>query len=132
MSIKNITIAICITVTAALIGWDLVPALNSMHGDTISEVMLYGSQRYIIIPGAWGVIIGHWLAVRRPGKPIYMPWWSTLICLSCFAVFLIGFNIFSHYQPNAVYSFLQHHPIAVFFPSMVLGHFSWSQDSSLS
>lgn len=54
----NRTTLILIGVTALMIGYDIWAALNKETGDTITEVVRFGSQ-HPIIPFALGVLCGH-------------------------------------------------------------------------
>ena len=62
MKNRKITIAILITVTLALIGWDIYVYVEPFEGsgDTISEVIADYDRRFPIIRFAFGVLIGHW------------------------------------------------------------------------
>jgi hypothetical protein len=55
---KKVTISILIAVALLLIGWDIYVAANKDSGDTISEILLWTSQRPIL-PFAMGVLMGH-------------------------------------------------------------------------
>jgi hypothetical protein len=55
---KKVTISILIAVALLLIGWDIYVAANKDSGDTISEILLWTSQRPIL-PFTMGVLMGH-------------------------------------------------------------------------
>lgn len=66
---KKTTIGILIGVAAILIGWDIYVAVNDEKGDTISEILLWASQRPIL-PFALGVLMGHlFWPQRRKSAP---------------------------------------------------------------
>jgi hypothetical protein len=49
-----------ICIGAALIGWDIWLAVDDKPGNTISEIIRRYSRKYLFIPVAIGVLIGHW------------------------------------------------------------------------
>jgi len=56
---KKITSGILITVTIALVIWDIFMAGNPTEGDTISEIILSFSFSNPSIPFAFGCLMGH-------------------------------------------------------------------------
>lgn len=49
-----------LTLTVVLASWDIYLAISPPKGDTISEVIRSVGRKYLIIPFAFGVLIGHW------------------------------------------------------------------------
>jgi hypothetical protein len=58
----TITIALIITVTVVLIGWDIYVATNKTKGDTETEVIRGWSRLFPALPYSLGVVLGHFSA----------------------------------------------------------------------
>jgi hypothetical protein len=50
-------VAICITLIIVI--FDIVLAVDGHKGNTISEIIRYWSNKILILPFAWGVLMGH-------------------------------------------------------------------------
>lgn len=59
MNWKNITVAVCVGTTAALIAYDCIADAEGGVGATISRVLRAAAMQYPIIAFAAGVLIGH-------------------------------------------------------------------------
>jgi hypothetical protein len=69
------TLLLCAS-AVGLIGWDVVVALNTVPGDTISELMQEVGYRVRAIPLALGVVMGHLFFPGKHERPA--PAWLTL------------------------------------------------------
>jgi len=56
---KNITVAVCIAATVALIAYDVLANAQGGVSATISRVLRAAAMEYPIIPFAVGVLVGH-------------------------------------------------------------------------
>ena len=71
------TTTIIIIVIVALAAYDILPAFNAVHGDTISEVIRYGSLRWWVLPAGFGILMGHFFSPLRWRAP----WWMSAALL---------------------------------------------------
>ena len=122
--VKYVTIAMMIFVTVVVIGWDIFVATNQVAGDTVSELQIWAGQRFLLLPHAWGTLMGHfWL----PWKEDRFTWQVKMIILSSSGLLFLLFDIVSWFNPNPVHAFLGRWPIIVFAFSVVYGGFVCSQ-----
>lgn len=66
MSDRTKTILILAAVTAVLIGWDVYVWQSPGSGDTISEVVLGWAKKTVVLPFAFGFLMGHLFWPQRP------------------------------------------------------------------
>ena len=60
LSVKRITVLIICLATVLLLGWDVFAVLQPGGVDnTISQVLIQSSHKYLIIPFSWGLLTGH-------------------------------------------------------------------------
>lgn len=92
-------IVLAVLVAAAV--WDIVLAVNSVKGDTISAVALESARHCSLIPWAVGVIVGHIFL-----SPIFdLPWrsWATWTVLAALtAAVIAGDIVLAPHGPVAV------------------------------
>jgi len=99
------------------LGWDVFVATNKTKGDTISEITLAVSYLTLLIPAAWGIIMGH---LFWPMKNIAYKWERIYVMWGWGAV-ILGLSIFK-VVPGTMVTV----PI-VFLLHFLLGHFLWPQ-----
>ena len=59
MNYSRVSEALIVIITVAVVGYDLLPALNDVNDDTISERMRLLTERWWCMPAAWSVLAGH-------------------------------------------------------------------------
>lgn len=59
MTDRTKTILVLAVTVAALIGWDIYVWQSPGGGDTISEVVLGWAKKTVVLPFAFGVLMGH-------------------------------------------------------------------------
>jgi hypothetical protein len=103
-----ITSIVAIAVTMALIGIDIVWAVDGIKGNTISEVIRYGAERFKLISFAFGVLCGHffhfdsWHLPASQGIPVLL--WCAVVAeivslstptpMFCYLVFGVAVGMF--------------------------------------
>lgn len=120
MSLKTITDALCLLVFIGLSVYDVLPYLSKADGDTISEAVQYAASRVLVIPFAFGVLLGHWHMPRADalfGQPASV----FLLLWLAFLVFVLGLSLrhFGLTTSLPFFSFL----VIVF--GLLSGHFLW-------
>lgn len=83
---RKLTIYIIFISTAIIAGYDLWPALNTIDGDTISEILRDWAPQWPIVPTAVSVLMGHWFIhpsfVKRPKwGPFFLIGFAVFLCL---------------------------------------------------
>lgn len=111
---KKITIAIMIVVIAIVVGWDLVVAVNSIKGDTISEIIQKISYEHPVVPLIFGTLGSHFFWA---GKPLFDHYSRYLI--------LIGIGIATAIAGIWTVSICPLWPILIGIP---LGRLLWPQN----
>lgn len=62
---KTTTIVVLAVTAAVLVGWDVYVATNDEPGDTISELVYAWSTDHLLVPVAFGVLVGHFFWPQR-------------------------------------------------------------------
>jgi hypothetical protein len=70
MQTKTITILVVSIAVVAMVGWDLVADVNSITGDTISEILLSVAHTTPILPVVLGVVMGHLFGDIDVSQPV--------------------------------------------------------------
>ena len=60
MNYSRISEALIVITTVVIVGYDLLPALNDVNDDTISERIRLLTERWWCLPAMWSVLAGHW------------------------------------------------------------------------
>jgi hypothetical protein len=121
MNAYNISVILIAVATFGLSLWDLVPALNSVDGDTISRIIRAWSREWPILAYLWGLLGGHFFlgyseALTNPRGDLYLTLWVT------WAAFILNLWYRSNdVEPN-VYIFA----VAITL-GLLVGSFFWSQ-----
>ena len=94
MNLRKHTSIIIIIATVALAGYDILPLLTKVDGDTISEVLRDWAPRHPFVPLALCVLIGHWF-IHIPGwtRPKHGPKALALLGLLVLAGSLIASSV---------------------------------------
>lgn len=103
------TIALLISSILSLIVWDIIVAVNTVPGDTISEIVLAFSERQPFLPFAVGFVCGHLFWSNRKRQETWVP-------IVAGVVSFLG----SLFVPNVI-------PVIPFLVGLPLGHFLWPQ-----
>lgn len=120
---KKITIGIIAITLSVLIAWDIYVAVHPAPGDTVSELTLAASMRFLWLPFALGVLVGHF---SWPG-PKVLVWWVTVLWLTGCSAVLFALHLVHWYYPLGFMTFLQNYPILVALAGVPAGRYFWPQ-----
>jgi hypothetical protein len=119
MSHHTVTIIAIAFATVGLSAWDVVPATNSVSGDTISEMLRAWSRSWLVIPYVWGLLAGHFFlgttAVEHDAG-------TTISLWTVWVVFVVSLYAWqSGYEGNV---YVQ---LALLAAGTAVGHVFWTQ-----
>jgi len=120
-----ITSIVMVVATVGLIAWDVIVAVNPVSGDTISEITLNLAGQFVLLPVAWGTLMGHFFSpLKRP----LIPWWSTIMVLAANGLILIGWHLIHVFWfKSAWYMWLQQNAWLGFVYGIFVGVLVWTQ-----
>jgi hypothetical protein len=129
--VKLTSIILMISTAAIWAFWDIVPAVNKVSGDTISELMRIGARNSLLISAAIGILIGHFFWPNH--HPLNIPWYIVIIILSLVGLTWLSFDIYHwinlkniNYHQLLIVSFLREYPIINFLFHIMVGYLVWS------
>ncbi len=96
---KKLSTYVIIISTVLIAGYDLLPALNNLEGDTISEILRDWAPRWPVVPSAFSVLIGHWFV--HP-KSIKRPTWGPFALIGI-AVAMCILSLISYFTGQWLY-----------------------------
>ena len=119
-----VTKIIIAAVAVGLIGWDIYAAINGSEDDTISEVILGWSKKFISIPFAYGVLLAHFFMPRKK-VPV---WWKRLLGVGLSGAAVIGLDVYNHSNGGA--SWINSCLLIPVVVGAVVGFFFWPQQKT--
>ena len=115
-----VTQIILVATTVNIIVYDILAVIYGKRS-TISKVVLDTSLKFLFIPYACGVLMGHFFwPGREAGK-------KQIIALAIISVCILGYSIYGLYAKDTVTLFLKKYPIIIMQFGIVIGHFCWTQ-----